>query len=195
MSRRRYVDLGCLLGMAIFLGVFVYPIFPKASALAAKEQCNCNLKELTLAALMYAQDNDQRLPNALRWVPSMLTYSSNTERYVCPKDSRCPWLYPFTLRNHPPNLDFISYDMLQRWSYQKLPPQGQARNEVRDRPMNEVEHVERAVLLYEVGRQGLDYRHFGGMQIGFLDGHVKWYSKEEMTPAIILSGNAPAAKP
>ncbi|MEN6549583.1 MAG: H-X9-DG-CTERM domain-containing protein [Armatimonadia bacterium] len=85
--------------------------------------------------------------------------------------------------------------MLQRWSGREVPSHWQARDGVRDNPMRKVEHVERAVLLYEVGRDGLDYRHFGGMQIGFLDGHVKWYPREKMTPEIILRGFVEGGQP
>ncbi|MEN6549584.1 MAG: hypothetical protein ABFE07_26360 [Armatimonadia bacterium] len=63
MSRRRYADLGCLLGMAIFLIMFFLPAPSKPRAKATQQQCKCNLQQLTLATMAYSEDNDQRLPN------------------------------------------------------------------------------------------------------------------------------------
>ena len=39
-----------------------------------------------------------------------------------------------------------------------------------------------------VGVWSSAYRHLGGMNIGFLDGHQKWYDASEVTPEMILSG-------
>jgi len=72
-----------------------------------------------------------------------------------------------------------SYEMLQRWGDQRI-PQGKA---------------ERLILLYEIGKYGLDYRHSDGMWIGHGDGHVRWYARDEMTPGTILGAFVPEAAP
>ena len=72
-----------------------------------------------------------------------------------------------------------SYDMLQRWGYRPLP----------DR------NADRLIALYENGKYGAGYRHTDGMYVGFCDAHVKWYTREKMTPGVILNGVAPGAAP
>ncbi|MEN6549582.1 MAG: hypothetical protein ABFE07_26350 [Armatimonadia bacterium] len=180
MSKRRYWVVGCLLCMATFIAAFIYPPISRAKARTNQTSCVSNLKQLALGMIVYAQDSDERLPNMLVWVPATMTsLKNNTSIYVCPQDRRCPWGYELTKDEHT-NLNFISYDALQKWSHQTLPPRAQAGQRI---------------VLYEVGRRGLDYRHFGGMKIGFLDGHVKWYSREEMTPEIILRGVVAKGQP
>ena len=168
-------DIGCLLGMAIFIAVFVAPVFWRAHGKAAQEACLCNFKQLTLSLLTYTSDNDGRLPNMLVWAPVLKPYYRNEAVLYCQSDRRLPLSQRLTGADEkwPARASFISYGMLQRWSYQKLPPKAQAGQ---------------AIALYEVGDQGLDYRHSGGMWLGLLDGHAKFYLRSEMAPAAILTG-------
>ena len=173
MSKRRYWDVGCLLCMAGFTAVFVYPVFSKAYAKATQAACHSNLEQLTLSVRMYATDHDERLPNMLLWAPALREYCKAEFILLCPGDRRMPLDRFGEDADMAARAGFLSYDMLQRWSYQKLPTQGRA---------------EKAIVLYEVGRKGLEYRHFGGMNIGFLDGHQKYYAVKDLTPKMILSG-------
>jgi len=68
-----------------------------------------------------------------------------------------------------------SYEMLQRWGGQRLPEA-------------KAHHL---ILLYEIGKYGLEYRHYDGIYLGHGDGHVKWYRQEKMTPETILGGLVP----
>jgi prepilin-type processing-associated H-X9-DG protein len=70
----------------------------------------------------------------------------------------------------------LSYDMLQRWSGQKPLGEGAAAS---------------AIFLYEIGPRGLEYRHNSGMNIAYMDGHVKWREGSYLRPALILSGLDP----
>jgi prepilin-type processing-associated H-X9-DG protein len=173
MSRRRYWDLGCLLGMAGFTALIVYPVFSRAYAKAAQAACHSNLEQLTLSVRIYGADHDERLPNMLLWAPTLRECYKAEHVLLCPGDSRMPLDRFGADAAMAARTGFLSYDMLQRWSYHRLPPQAQA---------------ERAIVLYEVGRKGLEYRHLGGMNVGFLDGHQKYYLASELTPAMILSG-------
>ncbi|MEN6547262.1 MAG: H-X9-DG-CTERM domain-containing protein [Armatimonadia bacterium] len=71
------------------------------------------------------------------------------------------------------------YDMLQRRGLQRLPS----------------DDAGTLILLYEIGKHGVEYRHNDGMNIGFCDGHVKWYSPRVMTPEVILRGVVEETKP
>ncbi|MEI6503600.1 MAG: hypothetical protein WCP21_21545 [Armatimonadota bacterium] len=173
MSRRPYWDIGCLLCMAGFTALFVYPVFSRASAKAATAACHSNLEQLNLCLLMYATDYDERLPNMLLWAPTLREYHKADYILLCPGDQRMSRDRFGVDADMAARMGFVSYDMLQRRSYQKLPTQGRA---------------EKAIVLYEVGRKGLEYRHLGGMNIGFLDGHQKYYLAGEITPKMILSG-------
>jgi hypothetical protein len=104
-------------------------------------------------------------------LPNALTWPDDLSRYL--KTGR-PLHCPADLRKGE-----RSYDMLQRWSYLRLADA----------------EADRAILLYEIGKFGPEYRHNGGMNVGHRDGHVKWYSQERMTPEIILSGVVEGRQP
>lgn len=176
MSRQRYLEVGCLVGMAAFAVAVIYPVFARAHAKASQEACKSNVEQLTLSVLLYAADNDQRLPNTLVWASALQPYYRNDQTLVCRGDVRLSLFDQIHLDddNGPARLGFISYEMLQGRSYQKLPPRAQAGH---------------AIILYEAGRHGLEYRHFGGMFVGFLDGHQRWYPRSETTPQVILGGS------
>lgn len=48
--------------------------------------CQSNLKQLGLAAMMYAQDYDERMPFADRWCDQTFPYIRDESLYACPSD-------------------------------------------------------------------------------------------------------------
>lgn len=176
MSGHRYFNLGCKLAVAIlvavWVGVLILPLRVKLSELAHERACLGNVRQLTQAMLMYAQDHDQRLPDMVSWTP-LTEYYKNNAVIVCPSDRRLSVVTRLDLLGDYRKASLVSYGLLQRWGHQKLPLAAQA---------------SRAVAVYEVGENGLDYRHFDGMYLGFLDGHVKWYQQSKIPPEMILSG-------
>ena len=114
--------------------------------------------------VVYAAEYDGHLPNALTWPHDLRPYVESQRLYHCPGDSRT---------------GERSYDMLQRWSYLRIPDA----------------EADRTILLYEIGKSGPEYRHNGGMNVGHGDGHVKWYPREKMTPNAILRGVLKGEKP
>src|SRR5690606_533961 len=74
------------------LAAILFPVFAKARENARRSSCASNLKQLALGILMYAQDNDSRLPAYLRngnatwgkfYVPTA-PYVKNNQLYYCP---------------------------------------------------------------------------------------------------------------
>jgi prepilin-type processing-associated H-X9-DG protein len=126
---------------------------------------------------MYVTDNDSRLPDARSWEPLLRPYYRNPSMVICPQDIRLPWYRRNAGLTTDTPLDFVSYDMVPHWSLRKLPLGKQAAA---------------ALAFHETGKEGLAYRHFGGMNAAFLDGHVRWYSREALPPDVILTGSAPS---
>lgn len=58
---------GCLLLFIPILAAILFPVFAKAREKARQITCLTNLKQIGIAAQMYAQDNDQTLPPAGQW--------------------------------------------------------------------------------------------------------------------------------
>lgn len=59
----------------------------RTNGTGARNACASNLKQLALAALMYAQDYDQHFPPADRWCTVTEPYVRDTTVYHCPADS------------------------------------------------------------------------------------------------------------
>lgn len=55
----------------------------QADPLATLPQCTSHMKQLCLAALMYTQDNGQKLPTAA-WPDQLAKYVRNPRFYACP---------------------------------------------------------------------------------------------------------------
>ena len=51
---------------------------------AAQEACLSNLRQLALAALMFAQDHGQTLPSAEAWTDEVMPYLKNEAILICP---------------------------------------------------------------------------------------------------------------
>jgi len=63
-----------LVGVAV-LAAILFPVFAQARESARKTACMSNVKILSLAVMMYAQDNDERLPLAANWQTSVTPYA------------------------------------------------------------------------------------------------------------------------
>src|SRR5688572_32710390 len=72
-----------LVGVAL-LGAVLFPVFANAREAARASSCKSNLKQLSLAMLMYAQDYDDRLPPAQEWLTAAQPY------YKRPTVGNCP---------------------------------------------------------------------------------------------------------
>src|ERR1700688_5247732 len=76
--RRRGFTLIELLVVIAIIGILAAMLLPalnKARATAKKISCLSNTKQITLACIMYANDNDEQLPIGI-------TYSSESPMYV-----------------------------------------------------------------------------------------------------------------
>jgi type II secretory pathway pseudopilin PulG len=85
-----WIMIGCggvfillLAGIAI-MGAILFPVFAQARERARQASCMSNIRQLSLAMQMYAQDYDDRLPLRARWMDSLLPYTKNEALLHCP---------------------------------------------------------------------------------------------------------------
>lgn len=150
-TTRRYFEY---LAVAIVLAVFAMILLPvyggSRSSIAGR--CVNNIKQLTLAQLMYASDHDERLPLATTW------YTAIYPTYVKTPDRACPLA---------PGGQY-GYAMLDRMS-------GLDTAQVKD-PASEVLIIESAACLPNAhGDESLaprPGRHAGKNMVGYLDGRA-----------------------
>ena len=102
MMRRGFTLIELLVVIAIIaiLAAILFPVFAKAREKARQTSCLSNVKELSLAVLMYAQDYDERFPVHLVtsdwwtahncdfcWQDSIQPYVKNTQIEDCPSSN------------------------------------------------------------------------------------------------------------
>ena len=67
----------------------------EAIAKSRKGGCISNLRQLTMAVLIYADDGDGRLPNAATWMDDIRPYIKAEALYHCPTDEQHQYGYAF----------------------------------------------------------------------------------------------------
>lgn len=134
------------------------PMIQRAREKALQTSCMSNLKQLCLSTIMYAQDHDELLPPKT-WAQDTFPYCKNRAIYVCPSRTQLP----------------VGYAMNRMVLGMRLA---------------NVPRPAETVLLFEsnIGGEnpvgGADDVpeggvHNGGINVGFVDGHVKWMTVAE----------------
>ncbi len=122
----------------------------------ARDSCQVNLKRAMLGILQYSQDYDVKFPLARKWVDDIFPYVQSQEVF------RCPTL--------PAGANY-----------------GYAYNQnLSGLPQSKMSNIAQTVAIYETddltrnafgAGEERAYRHLGGSNIAFADGHVKWYAQ------------------
>jgi len=177
------IELLVVIAIIAILAAILFPVFARAREKARQASCLSNVKQTTLATMMYAQDYDETLPFAIGMSgPSLVglmellgPYMKNQQIQRCPSD--------------PTGAIDLTLFGLSRYSY--------AWNNVLyayrvpGRPMGacislaQVPNPAATVTIYDgrdIGFTGAPnlvacFRHNQGANSGFLDGHAKWYNE------------------
>jgi prepilin-type N-terminal cleavage/methylation domain-containing protein/prepilin-type processing-associated H-X9-DG protein len=98
---RRYpgftlIELLVVIAIIAILAAILFPVFARAREKARQTACLSNVKQLSLAVMMYTQDYDEMLipsrqwsggtppPTALIWPAYLAPYVKNTQIFICP---------------------------------------------------------------------------------------------------------------
>ena len=132
------------------------PEFQRARENARRASCQSNLKQAMLGILQYSQDYDQTYPPARKWIDEIMPYVKSEQIF------RCPALpagsnYGYALNQ---NLGGLNLAKMNN------PAQTVAIYETDDLTRN----------AFGTGDERA-YRHLGGSNIAFADGHIKWFAQ------------------
>lgn len=129
-----------------------------------RSQCQSNLKWIALSLLQYTQDYDEKLPPAKNWVDVLQPYAKNQQIFNCPalpKGARNGYAFNARLSGvyEPDFLDTSKTVSLYETTILKRNAYGLGENRA--------------------------FRHMGGANYAFADGHVTWFPKTQ-TPSFNL---------
>ena len=146
-TRVSFVEWLVVVALLVIAGAIVFPLLTRARKTARFSHCMDNMKELTFATLRYAEEHDDRLPDAATWAQDVEPYLRARHVLKCPADK---------------TNQAISYAMVRRWGGVKL---------------EDIPNRAETILIYEVEQGTPAYRHDHVMSVGYADGHVTWLSE------------------
>jgi len=179
------IELLVVIAIIAILAAILFPVFAQAREKARQASCLSNVKQMTLAVMMYAQDYDETLPFAIGGTDMAHLYSifellqpyqKNRQIERCPSDRA--GAIDFTMEgigrySYSANISLFAYE------FPIMPP-----NPIIS--LAQVPKPAHTLTIYD----GLDtsttpgvhilmaaYRHNGGANAAFLDGHAKWYGE------------------
>lgn len=188
------IELLVVIAIIAILAAILFPVFARARENARRSSCLSNTKQLSLAALQYAQDYDEKLPPSLQgamnseqdtWFMFLKPYVKSDQIYFCPSDSGVNQNYQLAGGN-------LSYG----WNFVALTLEACS-------PMNygcggvslaSIDKVSETIMLgdrsagasfhYILSWDGYPPRaaHLEGANLAFVDGHSKWFK----LPGVVL---------
>lgn len=196
------IELLVVIAIIAILAAILFPVFARAREKARQTTCLSNVKQISLGFTMYMQDYDECLPQSYYywhggpglciWTLYTYPYVRNWQLYICPSAGRSSYTYshwfdppttPSTKLDYGINCHLASPYHNQGYplAMVKYPSQtilvadsGRAEETTTYNGSNSWELYN----TYHVSRF-IPARHNGGGNIGFVDGHAKWYTLQE----------------
>jgi len=162
------------------LAAILFPVFAKAREKARQTSCLNNVRQLTTAILSYVQDYDERfmqssMPNdTIPWFDLCGAYIKNTQILVCPSETGVTRYYAWAGKPY-------TYGLNYRFFYRD--------GGVTIRSLGSFQRPAEQFLVCHDGGPNSNYHytwfdwygqpgtvvHNGGTNIGYIDGHAKWW--------------------
>lgn len=192
------IELLVVIAIISILAAILFPVFARARENARRASCQSNLKQIALGFLMYAQDYDERLPTMTNNVTGSFVWPNNVTSGLSYWNLK---VYPYIKNIQVFNCPSANY----RWAGgpDSGLTYGASANllySVTDvgPSLASIVYVSQTILVADsantlnhnagnytiqsnyntsaAARGFISYRHLEGGNIGFTDGHVKWFS-------------------
>jgi prepilin-type N-terminal cleavage/methylation domain-containing protein len=207
------IELLVVVAIIAVLAAILFPVFAQAREKARQTACASNMRQMGLAVLIYAQDYDERLPLAasatatgfLNWHHFVDPYVKNMQIWVCPSANLpirdiygglvCHYGFNSVYLNE--GVDPANVYTLNNAPGVALAAASEAAQTVLLADTRGIDgkipenHL--STYLLPPSQPDADYwgrpdaRHSGGVVVGLLDSHVKWFR-----PGGFYTGQNPA---
>jgi prepilin-type N-terminal cleavage/methylation domain-containing protein/prepilin-type processing-associated H-X9-DG protein len=171
------IELLVVIAIIAILAAILFPVFAKAREKARQTSCLSNVKQILLGVMQYAQDNDETLPPGalikqstptVNWYQAIDPYLKNSQILICPSKSSEVLGYGWNYQE----FGYYELDHGTGWATTlgaiTAPAETILLGDNADSGGNR--------YLYRRTDASLPKRHNEGGNMGFCDGHAKWYS-------------------
>jgi prepilin-type N-terminal cleavage/methylation domain-containing protein/prepilin-type processing-associated H-X9-DG protein len=188
------IELLVVIAIIAILASILFPVFSRARAKARQTACLSNVKQLSLAINMYTQDYDEMLVpsrhgsggggTGLIWPAFLVPYVRNTQVFICP-DARGQSYYTEVWDERGRLSIGMNRDIEDRntniaYSLSMFEYPSDTIGLADSAPGNTGNPERMRGFQVQADREpdtqsGIGARHSSGTNVGFLDGHAKWY--------------------
>lgn len=177
------IELLVVIAIIAILAAILFPVFAKARGKARQSLCLSNMKQVSLALLSYAQDYDGMTPywgwnrgaTWYTWDWVIMPYMKNTQILVCP-DNYYKGATPVRGYALPRYVSSISVDAPPyACSTVLVTEKGSSAPGIsNDCPSENLIQAGNPSMAFIFFGRDVPFRHNGGNNFAFLDGHTKW---------------------
>jgi len=200
------IELLVVIAIIAILAAILFPVFAKAREKARQSTCTSNIKQLTNAALMYAQDYDETFCKAClikddgKWIywyqliapyiaGSTIDSSSGTAKvFMCPSlknntttdaDGReSKYGYGWNIGTGTTPADGMGYFAGDTDPYVQMSKVNTPTEVILLGDIS-LYNLNTCYLMWKSDKSRTPNLHNGGANYGFVDGHVKWMSQDD----------------
>jgi prepilin-type processing-associated H-X9-DG protein len=191
------IELLVVIAIIAILAAILFPVFAKAREKARQSSCLSNVRQINTAILAYVQDNDEMMPRTwsgpaaypgtYQWTQAVLPYVKNYQIFLCPSDSGKTFV---SSNGAPYPTGTVSYAFSVAY-YNGANVAGVTANGPNGKSLAQIQDPSGTVVLgdytgaFEMGwadiaanpnlSTWLPKRHNDGVNVGFIDGHAKWF--------------------
>ena len=192
------IELLVVIAIIAILAAILFPVFARAREAARQSACMSNIRQLTLAVMCYAQDYDDMLipsrqgnaAGSLIWPAYLFPYVRNTAVYICPS-ARQQSSYGETWQTRGPlsiglnrHIEDTNTNIALHLAVFRDPVSTILMADSTPAPTGTGPGGGRGFQVQpnrEPNTQsGIGQRHNEGTNVGFLDGHAKWYASSRI---------------
>jgi prepilin-type N-terminal cleavage/methylation domain-containing protein/prepilin-type processing-associated H-X9-DG protein len=206
------IELLVVIAIIAILAAILFPVFARARENARRASCQSNLKQIGIGIMQYTQDYDEKLPSVevqqsvpgsflsdlITWADTIMPYIKSTQVFICPSatnygapktplNGQAVAAFVYGPGSHSTGGNEYAFSLRASQGVNSLASFTDTAQTVMVSERNDNAAINEYAYFvdptYNVSRQPA-VTHFGGGNILWADGHVKWMTVEKINATV-----------